>query len=475
MRKNKMQMSLYDTYNDVRAIADNDKQGFLALLEGHIDFQGLIPAEFCWAFYRHFGRPREYPLEGFIRFCVLQKTLGLEKDSTLINIMKVSSELREFCRFDEVPDASKITRFKQDFVRHIQKVFDNLVEITEPICREIDAKKADYLIYDTTGIEANVAENNPKFLNSKLNNAKKLAKDNPDLNPHALAYSLMPETAEANPFARQQYVNGHFCYAFKAGILTNGLGVVRGISFFDDDFRRSHPEVVEKKTGNPDLDKEIGDSVSLRPVLGDFFKVHPSFSYGTFLGDSSFDKYDHYAMLRDEFHFEREAVPQNPRNSSTAHADFDDVGTPVCPIDGTPFNYLGKSGGKNRSMRFKYVCHQSNLIPGTSIRICDCPDPCTDSIYGRCVYTYPDKDFRLYPGIPRGTEHWQNLYRHRVLIERSIYLLKNPLCGASRCSFSSRTAKADLLFAGITQLIGVVLSKAVNKPKLFKSVRKLVS
>jgi len=90
-------------------------------------------------------------------------------------------------------------------------------------------------------------------------------------------------------------------------------------------------------------------------------------------------------------------------------------------------------------------------------------------------YTYPAKDFRLYPGIPRGTEHWDNLYGHRVLIERTIHLLKSPLGGATRKSLSMRTAKADLLLAGITQLIGVVLAHAICKPQLYKSVRKLIA
>mgnify|MGYP000239633647 CR=1 FL=1 len=36
------------------------------------------------------------------------------------------------------PDASKITRFKQDFLPDLQSVFDNLVDITEPICLNID-------------------------------------------------------------------------------------------------------------------------------------------------------------------------------------------------------------------------------------------------------------------------------------------------------------------------------------------------
>jgi len=477
MRKNKLQMSLLDTYNDVCHTRDENNSEFLTLLKEHINLRELIPAEFIWAFHQRFGRPREYTLDSFMWFCILQKTIGIEKNSVMLTVLRMSEELREFCGFDDVPDADKITRFKQDFVRYIEKVFENLVELTEPICRELDAKKADYLIYDPTGIEAHVAENNPKFLNSKLIQAKKLSKLYPGLDPHSYAYSQMPETAAANPFVNQQYINGHFCYAHKAGILTNGLGIIRGISFFDDDFKRRHPEAVSQRTDNPAVDKEIGDSVSLRPVLSDFFGAHPSFSYKTFLGDSSFDKYDHYAMLRDEFHFERVAIPLNQRNSSfsSSNAEYDDNGTPVCPIDKTPFTFIGPSKGKNRSLRFKYVCHKSEKVPKSTKRVCTCETPCTDSSYGRCVYTYPAKDFRLYPGIPRGTEHWDNLYRHRVLIERTIYLLKEPLGAGSRKSFSPRTAKADLLFAGITQLIGVVLAQAINKPHLYKSIRKLVS
>jgi len=473
MRKKNVQMSLLDTYNDVSSAMEEDKPKFLALLEEHIKLEEWIPSRFYFAFYLRFGRNRDYSLESFLWFLILQRAIGITYDKTLLTILRMCRELRDFCGFDKVPDASKITRFKQDFVDYIQMVFENMVEITEPICREIDAKKADYLIYDPTGIQAYVAENNPKFLNAKLNQAKKAAKKNPDLNPHLLAYSLMPETSNANPFVKQQYINGHFCYAHKAGILTNGLGVIRGISFFDEDFKRRHPEVVTKKTDSPEFDKEIGDSVSLGPALSDFFETHPTFSYKTFLGDSSFDSYDNYTMLRDEFHFERMAIPLNLRNSSSAHADFDNDGTPLCPRDKTPFTFLCLSGGKNRSKRFKWVCHKSKKTADS--RMCTCENPCTDSSYGRCVYTYPDKNLRLYPGIPRGTEHWDNLYRHRVLIERTIFLLKEPLGAASRKSFSQRTAKADLFLAGITQLIGVLLAKAINKSHLFKSVRKLVA
>ena len=473
MRINKMQMSLLDTYAEVCHVMENDKQGILALLEAHIKFNELIPGEFYIAFYRRFGRPREYSLESFVRLLILQKIIGIEKDSAMLSIMRMSQEMREFCKLEKVPDAPKITRFKQDFVFYLQKVFDSLVEATEPICREIDKKKAGYLIYDSTGIKANVAENNPKFLNHKLTKAKKLSKGNPDLKPHALAYSQMPDTSAANPFVKQQYINGHFCYVHKAGILTNGLGIVRHIALFDDDFRRRHPQVNTKKTDNPELDKEVSDSRSLKPVLTDFFQAHPAFSHKTFIADSAFDSYDNFTMLRDDFLFDRVAIPINKRNTGNAHADFDDNGTPLCPLNRTPFIFLGKSGGKNRSMRFKWVCHKSESVGQK--RICTCESPCTDSSYGRCVYTYPNKNFRLYPEIPRGTEYWDNLYRHRVLIERTIHILKDTLGASPYNSFSSGTAKADLLLAGITQLVGVVIAYAINKPKLVKSIRKLVA
>jgi len=272
MRNNNVQMSLFDTYNNVCQEMEENKSGFLELMRQHIDFENLIPAEFYLAFHRWFGRPRKIALVSFIKYFTLQAMLGIDKDTTMLTLLKISIELRDFCEFDKVPAASQITRFRQDFVSYIKKVFDNLVEITEPICREIDAKKSDYLIYDPTGIEAYVSENNPKFLNSKIKDAKKLAKRNPDINPFSLAYSSMPETAKSNPFVKQQYINGHFCYAHKAGILTNGLGIVRDIAFFDENFKRRHPEVVSKKTDNPQFDKEIGDSTSLKPVLLDFLR-----------------------------------------------------------------------------------------------------------------------------------------------------------------------------------------------------------
>ena len=84
----------------------------------------------------------------------------------------------------KVPDAAKLTRFKQEFQPCIKEVFDRLVELTEPICRQMDAELADCLVFATTGIESHVAENNPKFLNSKLSQAKSYAGKDPGYDPY---------------------------------------------------------------------------------------------------------------------------------------------------------------------------------------------------------------------------------------------------------------------------------------------------
>ena len=151
----------------------------------------------------------------------------------------------------------------------------------------------------------------------------------------------------------------------------------------------------------------------------------------------------------------------------------DEFGNPVCPKTGEQFTFLGNSGGKNRSLRCKWVCPKS--VQNGNSRLCTCETPCTDSSYGKCVYTYPDKNFRDCPGIPRNTEHWDNLYKHRVLVERTINIFKGSFGLNSLKTRNPKTIKADLLLAGCTQLIGVILAKAIHQVDLYKSVRKIVA
>lgn len=121
----------------------------------------------------------------------------------------------------------------------LQSIFDHLVELTKPICQRIDKQKASMMLFDASGIEAWATENNPKYANRIIKQLKSFKKANrldDSFDPYKAIYGSMPSHAATNPAIHQMYINGHFCYAFKFGIITNGLGIVRDISFYNKDF-----------------------------------------------------------------------------------------------------------------------------------------------------------------------------------------------------------------------------------------------
>jgi hypothetical protein len=48
MRKYNVQMSLFDTYNNVRSAMEEDKPKFIQMLEKHIHLREFIPTEFYY-------------------------------------------------------------------------------------------------------------------------------------------------------------------------------------------------------------------------------------------------------------------------------------------------------------------------------------------------------------------------------------------------------------------------------------------
>ena len=126
-----------------------------------------------------------------------QPVVSLPNESVLLVTLRHSREMQNFCGFEKVPDAAKLTRFRQEFLPYIMEVFEQMVELTEPICREMDVELADSLIHDTTGMEGYVAENNSKFFSAKLQQAKLMAKTNPDAAPYRAVYGLLPDCAAA--------------------------------------------------------------------------------------------------------------------------------------------------------------------------------------------------------------------------------------------------------------------------------------
>lgn len=470
------QISLKETFSDCQDLFIEDSPAFFQLLDEFIDLNQFIPQTFFNAFHQKLGRKRVYPLTGFLSALILQKVFSIPSDSLLILFLSLCKELRDFCGFSKVPDAPLFTRFKQDFLPQIEVMFHLMVDFTEPICQAIDASLAGMLTFDTSGIELYVAENNPKTLNSLIRRLKAYYKNNPDIDPYKMAYGLMPSHADSCPDAKQQYINGHFCYADKFAILTNGLGIVRHIAFLDDDFKAAHPEMlVEKKSDSPDEDKSIGDSSALKPVLSDFFSLHPDFHPDTFLGDSAFDTIETYGFLKDDFHFSRALIPYNTRNESTLEkVGYNLYGYPTCPKDSSlDMKHLGHCHEKGRSDREKWGCPKVHMVKGQWI--CDCKDPCSTAKKGRTTYTYENMDFRMFPGIQRDSEEWNSLYKIRTIVERAINHFKINMCIAGRRTRNHATTKADVFLAGIASQLTVIVAHRMKCPQYIRSLKPLVA
>ena len=127
---------------------------------------------------------------------------------------------------------------------------------------------------------------------------------------------------------------------------------------------------------------------------------------------------------------------------------------------------------------FKFVCPKMKWETGEdgkSHRVCHCEDPCTVSACGRMVYLYPEKDLRRCPGVIRGTEEWESTYKIRTSVERSINHIKDSFCLGDRKTQNAKTLHADLLLAGITQLITVVVADRIHKPEYFRSLKRLIA
>lgn len=470
------QITLKETFSDCQDMFMDDVPSFFQLLEQHLDISLFIPQSFYNAFYQKLGRSRLYPLTGFLSALILQKIFSIPTDSLLILFLNLCKEFRDFCGFSKVPDAPLFTRFKLGFEKHIELMFQQMVEYTEPICQQIDSSLAQILTFDTSGIELYVHENNPKTLNALIRKLKAYYKDNPDVDPYKMAYGLMPSQTDSSPDAKQQYINGHFCYADKFAILTNGLGIIRHISFLDEDFKSSHPEMsVAKKSDSPDEDKSIGDATSLKPVLSDFFTLHPDFHPHTFLGDSSFDTIETYGMLLNDFHFSRALIPYNPRNeSSLKKVGYNEYGYPTCPNDASlSMKYCGITREKGRADRIKWSCPKVHMVHGEYV--CDCKNPCSTAKKGRTTYTYENLDFRMFPGIQRDSDEWNVLYKIRTIVERAIDHLKINMCVAGRKSRNHITTKADVFLAGIASQLTVIVAHSMNCPQYIRSLKPLIA
>ena len=120
-------------------------------------------------------------------------------------------------------------------------------------------------------------------------------------------------------------------------------------------------------------------------------------------------------------------------------------GVPCCPhAPSLPMKREGsKSHLKSKIPTMKFVCPKMkweyNKADKTKRRVCHCDNPCTTSSCGRMIYVYPEKNLRAYPGVERGSAEWEETYKIRVNVEKSINHFKDSFCVANRKTQNEKT------------------------------------
>jgi hypothetical protein len=143
---------------------------------------------------------------------------------------------------------------------------------------------------------------------------------------------------------------------------------------------------------------------------------------GFHLATASLDKaHDALALYRlgvESWHLDS-VIPLNERN--TGHFQFapplrvTEDGVPICLAE-QPLLYQGYSA---KRMRLKWRCP----LAAKGLPLATCPHfahACSNSDYGRTVYTYPRQNYRLFSRLRRGSPLWELHADHRSCAERSI-------------------------------------------------------
>ena len=480
------QLDLFGQVQKINDMPSRDPAKLLDLLSKHIDLPTLIPDSFYRRYYSSNTNNRDYPLECVLSVVLLMHYFKVQTASTIRLLLALSPDVREFCRMPEglTLDESVISKFKIAFVDEIRLFFENLAIHVIDIFTEYDESlpessphkgKSEIAIYDTSGLKPKVKENNPKTLQSEVKKQTDFKKyleaqgKGETFNPHAAAFKNMPKHARVDEAIRLGYANGHFGYFYKWGMLTNGFGVPLHIHFLDEDFYDDLPQNFETAEDQ----KYAFDNASLSPVLSNFHKRLGGNPFNTFIADSELDSYDNYGFLNG-LGYEKVLIPINERNSpkDSKLIPVNTSGVPCCPKDGTPFIADGRCKGKNRSLRFKYVCPKSKRVD--SKWTSECCDKCRQTNSTVTSYTYPSGNLRVYSGVVRGSEEWKNTYKIRTVVEREISSLKSNPSLSHPNTHHRATLRADVYLTACTKLLTVMLAFAIGKPEYMRNLRNLL-
>ncbi len=160
------------------------------------------------------------------------------------------------------------------------------------------------------------------------------------------------------------------------------------------------------------LDARRHDSVSAIVSLREFKTLDPDVPVKDLCLDSAHDNYATYGLCQKwnirpfiDLNTNR-GRPDSIPDSISIDAD----GTPLCMAGFRMVDWGYCKQKHSRKWRCPLACGKTDSCP--------CKEKCSSSSYGRCVYTKPDWDIRLYPPVPRGTDEYKKIYNNRTSCER---------------------------------------------------------
>lgn len=152
------------------------------------------------------------------------------------------------------------------------------------------------------------------------------------------------------------------------------------------------------------------DSVLFVSTFHELQHWYPDWKFSECILDSALDATPIYEMLE---HYDVSAIIDlNPRRSKKFQHKEMDInldGVPICPIGRKMVHW----GLNQKTYRRKWRCP---AVLGKW----QCPNPCSDSIYGRTFYTATKDNPRLFPRIKRDSKEWFKRYALRTGVERCI-------------------------------------------------------
>ena len=195
---------------------------------------------------------------------------------------------------------------------------------------------------------------------------------------------------------RECYVYGHGVYELTAYSLQHNCQLPLVINVLDN---QRHDSVAYLAAAHEAVD-----------LLG--------FHLATVSLDKAHDAMALYRLGVEHWHFDS-VIPLNERN--TGHFQFapplrvTEDGIPICLAE-RPMRYQGYCAQR---MRLKWRCP----LAAYRLPLATCPHfahACSDSPYGRTVYTYPRQNYRLFSPLRRGSPLWELHADRRSCAERSI-------------------------------------------------------